>query len=210
MPKPKADDVREFLEGYCATKCTISDAWIERRMDSFVIPWIERVTRQKFTGTEQIVEYYSGQGTSILVLNRRPIVSLDALAYTNYVEVDQFVINVNSIAVIADEGILKARYDFREDNWRPIFARGVNNIVVTYTYGFDDYPDDIKEAIIYFTAEQLLGVLANRTGGGTSVSTQGYNRSFGNRGKYTSLRNDLARQGHALLRNYMTAVAGIG
>ncbi len=205
---PTAAMIRNFLEGYCITAGVISDAWLIKRRDRFIVPVVERVIRQSLMSESTATEYYSGTGGSILILNRRPIIALTSLAYTNYAEIDQFVINVNSIQVVADEGILKARYDFREDNWRPIFAKGNHNIRVSYTYGYETVPDDIQEAILYLCVEQALGFIANRTGGGTSLSTQGYNRSYGPRGKYSNVRNDLHRQAFSILRNYMTSVVG--
>ena len=75
------------------------------------------------------------------------------------------------------------------------------------TTGFSSIPPDVYEAIMYLTAEAALGHIGSRTGGG-SISVQGYGRSFGSRGKYTDIRNDLARQGISLLRHYMTGVIG--
>ena len=187
----------------------LTDDWLINVRDSFIIPWIEKKTRQTFEGVATATEYKSGNGTSILFMNRRPIVALTSMSYTNYIEIDQFVINVNSIQVIAEEGILKARYDFRQDNWRPIFARGINNIRIVYTYGYDNYEDvpEVKEAIMYLMAEKGLGIIANRTGGG-DLSIQGWSRSFGSRGKYTNIRNELARDAYASLHDHMTGVVG--
>ena len=205
---PTAAMIRDFLEGYCITAGVISDAWLIKRRDRFIVPFVERIIRQSLMSESTATEFYSGNGGSILILNRRPIIELTSLSYTNYAEINQFVINVQSIQVIAEEGILKARYDFREDNWRPVFARGQNNIRVQYTYGYETVPDDIQEAILYLCVEQALGFVADRTGGGSSLSTQGYNRSYGPRGKYSNVRNDLYRQANALLRQYMTSVVG--
>ena len=187
----------------------LTDDWLINVRDNFIIPWLEKKTRQTFEGEAETTEYHSGTGTSILFMNRRPIIDLISLSYTNYIEVDQFVINVNSIQVIAEEGILKARYDFREDNWRPIFARGIDNIRIVYSYGYDDFDDvpDIKESVLYLMAEKGLGLIANRTGGG-DLSVQGWNRSFGTRGKYTHIRNELARDAYAILHDHMTGVVG--
>ena len=109
--------------------------------------------------------------------------------------------------MIADEGILKAKANFNESNYVPIFARGERNLRIQYTYGIDDldnYPD-IKHAVICFTAEKVLGHIASRTGGG-SLSVQAFSRQYGNRGKFSDMRNELARDGVALLREYITGV----
>lgn len=184
----------------------ISDDWIVKKRDNFVVPWAERICRTSFSATQQIEEYYSGNGTSILMLNRKPIVSLDALSYTNVMS-NQYVINLLAIQNVSEEGILKVRTNFNESTWIPIFAKGLLNLRVKYTYGYASCPADIAEAIKYLICEQILGQLADRTGGG-SLSVQGFSRNYGNRGKYTNVRNDLSRAAMAILRNYMTANSG--
>ena len=184
----------------------ISDDWIIKKRDNFVIPWAERICRTSFSATAQIEEYYSGNGTSILMLNRKPIVSLDALSYTNVMS-NQYVINLMAIQNISEEGILKVRTNFNESTWIPIFAKGLLNLRVKYTYGYASCPVDVSEAIKYLTCEQILGQIADRTGGG-SLSVQGFSRNHGARGKYTNVRNDMSRAAMAILRDYMTANSG--
>lgn len=202
---PTATEIRNLLEGYCVSATQISDAWIEARRDNFVIPYVERKTRQTLTARAQVIEYYSGNGQNILMLDRRPIVSLDAIAYvlgglTN-------LLNLNNIEVIKSDGVLKAKRNYEEAYYLPLFAKGDKNLRVTYTYGFSTIPAGMKEAVSYLCAEQLLGFIGARTGGG-SVGIQSYNRGYGERGKYQDIRNDLSRQAEALLRVYMTHVVG--
>jgi hypothetical protein len=184
----------------------ISDDWIYKRLNNFIIPSVEQIIRQKLGATEQITEYYSGNGKNFMILNRRPIVSLDEIRYvlggSNFT-----ILNLQNIEVVSSEGILKAKRNYEEAYYLPVFARGDYNLKITYTYGYATCPDIIKEAIIFLTAEQILGFIGSRTGGG-GLSTQGYNRSFGNRGKFTEIRNDFARQAHFILSNYMTGVVG--
>jgi len=200
-PEPK--EIRDLLEGY-NIDVQLSDAWIKDKRDSFVIPWVEAKTKLSFTEVKTVTEYYSGTGNSILVLRHRPIVELIAINYTN-VPSNQFYISPLAIQQIPDEGILKARANFNEANYVPIFARGVKNLRVTYSYGMTDYPADIKHAIKCFVAEKMLGHIANRTGGGT-ISIQAFSRNYGSRGKFSDIRNELARDGHAIMRKYMTGV----
>jgi len=200
-----ATDIYAYLEDFGIDATVISEAWINARRDNFVIPWVERKTRMSLSELTQTTEYYSGNGKNLLVLNRRPIVSVDAISYvlgglTN-------LLNLDNIEVISAEGILKAKRNYEEAYYLPIFAKGDYNIKVTYTYGFATIPDDMKEAVIYLCAEVTLGQIANRTGGG-DVSTDGCSRSFGDRGRYTVMRNDLTRQAMALLSKYMTMVTG--
>ena len=64
----------------------------------------------------------------------------------------------SAIQVIPDEGILKAKANFNESTYIPIFYRGTKNIRVQYQAGYSDYPSDIFEAVCRLTAEQALVV----------------------------------------------------
>jgi len=199
-------DVREYLEGYGIETDIISNDWIEKRLARFIVPYVESVTRQTFSGISSITEYYSGAGQNYLILNRRPIVAVQSIQYVlggNYFTV----VNMGNIETISALGILKAKSNYEEAYYMPIFARGNFNLKITYTYGYLTFPDDIKEACIMLSAEQVLGFIGSRTGGG-DISGQAYSRNFGDRGKYTEIRNDLARQAYGILRKYMTRVAG--
>jgi len=184
----------------------LTSKWLQDRLDKFVVPFVERITRQYFSGTRQAVEYYSGNGKNYLILNRKPIVSLDEIRYvlggSNFT-----ILNLQNIEVILAEGLLKAKRNYEEAYYLPVFARGDYNIKITYTYGYTNCPDPVKEAIIYLASEQALGFLGARTGGG-SLSMQSYSRNYGTRGKFQDIRNDLSRQAHALLQPYMTSVVG--
>jgi hypothetical protein len=186
----------------------ISDNWIIKCRDNFVVAWIEKTLNTSFSGTQQIEEYYSGNGSSILVLNRKPIVSLDALSYTNVMS-NQYVINILAIQVLTDEGILKVRTNFNESTWIPIFAKGLENLRVKYTYGYATMPGDISEAVKYLVCEQILGLIEGRTGGG-DLSVESFSRNYGGRGKYTNIRNMMARNAYAIIRNYITSNIGVG
>jgi hypothetical protein len=207
MSKPIASDVRAMLEGYGITLDVITDTWIDARIINTVIPFVENTTRQKFSGIASVTEYHDGSGESILILDRRPILAVTAIKYVTGGDY-QVILNLAMIETIAAEGILKAKVNLLESSaCFPYFVKGNRNIMVTYTYGYTDYPDDIKESIVYFTCEAALGFLGARTGGG-NISGQSFSRSFGDRGKYTDIRNDCARQGKALLYPYITHVTG--
>lgn len=184
----------------------LTSKWIQDRLDKFITPYVERITRQSFSGTQQAVEYYSGNGKNYLLLNKKPIVSLDEIRYvlggSNFT-----ILNLQNIEVILAEGILKAKRNYEEAYYLPVFAKGDYNIKITYTYGYATCPAPVKEAIIYLASEQLLGFLGARTGGG-SLSMQSYSRNFGTRGKFQDIRNDLSRQAYALLQPYITSVVG--
>jgi hypothetical protein len=184
----------------------MTNDWIEKRRDRFIIPWIENKCRQSFTGQQQQTEYHSGNGNTILHLNTKPVVSVDniELIGTGF----EYNISPSSVVLIGDEGILKAKRDYGESSYYiALFPRGDKNIKVTYTAGWDTMPDDVAEAVTMLTAEVVLGQIANRTGGG-DLNVQAYGRSYGARGKYTHERNDLARQALALLYKYFTGPVG--
>lgn len=182
----------------------LSDQWLHNRIDGMIVPFVEKTTRMNFDGISSVTEYYDGNGKNYLILNRKPIVTLTEIRYvlggSNFT-----ILNLQNIEVVASEGILKAKRNYEEAYYLPVFAKGDRNLKVTYTYGWATCPDDIKEAMLYLTAEQALGFIGARTGGGT-VSVQGYTRNYGARGKFQDVRNDMARQAHAILSKYFTRV----
>ena len=201
-----AQNVRDFLEGYCIDQTQLSNTWIDSRLKGFIIPYVERVTRLSISGVKSYVELYSGNGKSILILNRKPIISIQDIRYiVGGINFPSF--PLSSIEVVQNEGVLKAKQNWEASYTLPLFAKGDYNIRVTYTAGFDIIPDDLNEAVLYLTAEQALVFIGARTGGG-SISTQGYSRNYGSRGMFQDIRNDLARQAHFILNNYATGIVG--
>ena len=207
MAIPAAADIREFLNGYCITETEIPDAWIEQRRDRMVIPYIERVTGHTISAVSEIEEFYSGTGSSILILNRRPVIRVTNISYTN---IPTEVLTGNllvSVRLIREEGILKSVANFNEGNFDPIFYKGINNIRVTYEYGYADTPEDLCEAVTMMVAKRVLNHVGARTGGG-GISTDGYNRNFGARGKWTDVINEWDKDTYAILQKYITGVVG--
>ena len=193
----------------------ISDEWIIKRRDNMVIPYIERVTGMSLRETKQVTEYYSGTGKSILFLNRRPIISVENISYTNIPFESQTGNLLTSIALIKEEGILKSKTNFNEGSYDPIFARGVDNIKITYTYGFTDLVDasgiealDLEEAIMNMVSSKVLNFIGSRSGGG-SLSGTNWSRQFGDRGKYNDILNELDKSAYSVLRKYTTGVVGL-
>lgn len=203
MPLPTAIEVKDFLQGYGITSDVITDRWIDNRISNFIVPKIKEITRQNFDGIVQVTEPYNGNGTNLIVLNRRPIVSLVSIRYVN----STGYVSTNYIEVLQNQGMLRAKGNVNLDNTVPYFPRGNKNILVTYTYGYADYPADIKEAIIYLVSEKILSQIANRTGGG-SIGAQGFNRNFGERGKYDNARTEFSRDALSIIKRYCTGVIG--
>jgi len=180
----------------------ISDNLLASLRDNFIMPWVTAKTRQSFAGIQQATEYYDGTGSSLMILRRRPIVQLINIHYTN-VDSNLYYLTPSAIQVIADEGILKAKANFNENTYIPIFYKGTRNVCIVYTYGYSTMPTDVQEAVTCLVAEQALAHIGSKTGGG-DLSGQGYSRSFGQSGKWTHERRQLAREGLALLRPYIT------
>lgn len=185
--------------------CVVSDEWIQARLDNLVLPFVKRITRQNFDGIQEITEYYDGTGSPIMVLRRKPIVQLMQISYTN-VDANLYYLTPNAMQVIYDEGILKAKANFNESSYIPIFYKGIRNIRITYRYGYATCPGDVAEAIMRLMASEVLGHIAGKTGGGNNA-VQGFSPNYGENGKYTQPRKDLAKTAYALLKPYMTGMA---
>jgi hypothetical protein len=186
---------------------TISDDWLCKTRDYQIIPIVRRMTGVRFDGETRVTEFHSGTGSAILPLNNRPVTTIHNIAYVNSIGAWSG-IDAGSVEIIAEEGLIKARIN--ADFWQyrlPFFARGTDNIKVDYSYGYDDAPCDVKRAVCMLAASQALAQIGARTGGG-SLSGQGFNRQYGNRGKYTDYRNELERWAHSLLRPYVTGILG--
>lgn len=206
MAIPTAEEIREFLEGYNVTHTILKDSWINLRITKSIVPFVENVIERKVNSIDQHEEYVSGTGKDIVILSKKPIIDLISIEYV-YGENYESSIGLAGVEVLKNEGMLKAIANWSEGGYDSVFRKGNKNIKVVYTVGFSDVPDDIHEAIIYLSCEQILGFIGARTGGG-SLTVQGFSRNFGDRGKYQDIRNDLKRQGMSLLRKYMTGVIG--
>ena len=204
MAAPTATEIRNILEGYGITTSVLSDSWINDCRDNDVIPHVNETTRMNFSAEQTVTEYYSGNGTDILILNRRPVNEITDISYVKSLVSGNF---LNSIELIEDKGILKAKTDFAEGSYLPVFAKGNNNIKVTYKYGMDDYPDDVFRAVEYLVCAKMLNLIGARTGGG-SVQVQSHGRNYGNNGKYTDIRKEFILSAYQILRKYMTYVVG--
>jgi len=204
MAAPTATAIRAELEGYGISVTVLTDAWIERCRDEEIIPHVEDITRMAFSGETSVTEYYNGNGKSVLILNRRPVVAI-----TNIQEVSSAsVINLStSVELISSEGILKVKTNYSEGVYGAIFRKGEKNIKVTYTYGYDDFPDDVSRAVRLLVCAKALALIGARTGGG-SLTVQAYGRNYGEFGKYTDMRKELVHSAYSILRKRMSGVTG--
>lgn len=185
----------------------ISDHWLTMERDNSVIPFCEMVTKQSFTSSSTVTEFYSGNGENTLILDRRPIIEVTDIRYVLGGQ-NLAVLNLSNIEQIRSLGILKAKRNYEETYYLPVFAKGNNNLKVTYTYGYTNLPNDLKMAVIMLVCSNALGMIGARTGGGSSLSMQSYSRNFGARGMYNDVRVDMEKRSMQILKNYMTSVVG--
>ena len=205
-----ATDIRDFLEGFGITTSVMSDAWITNRIDRFIIPSVQRMIRSNLGSVIEKEEYHSGNGKNLLLLNHHPIVELKKIEYVHSAYYTTYA-GLGTIEIIRDQNILRSiAYPVEVGGNASVFPKGKNNIKITYTYGYaeEDVPEDLKEAIIYLTADTVLGFLGSKTGGGGSTSIKEFSKNYGNRGKWTELRNDLARQAKQIISPYQLIGSG--
>ena len=205
MPLPDATAVRQYLEGYQITSSVLSDDWINNEIFNNVIPYIERYCRVSLMVKKQYTEWYSGNGASILMLNRRNIGTLDSIALVRGSDFLSY-IALDAIDVDAAEGVLKARTRVSEGYYFSIFPKGENNLRITYTMA-PALDGPLTQAILFLACNSVLALLADRTGGG-NLSTEGWSRDFGNMGKFTNIRKRLDRMATSIMNDYRTSVIG--
>lgn len=204
MALPDADSIRELLEGYGIADSVVTDARIIRFRDKEIVPHVENITGLKFSAEQTITEYYSGNGSTVLILNRKPVNSIENITYITSIVQSNL---ADAVELIGEEGIVKAKTNYSEAVYNTIFLKGHKNIKVTYKYGYDDYPDDVSEAIANLVAAKVLNLVGARTGGG-SINIQGVGRNYGNEGKYMNIRKELVKMAYWNLKTYMTGVVG--
>lgn len=205
MAAPAASDVRAFLEGYGITAGVLTNAWIDNCITKDVIPEVEKITRQVFTSSEtETTEYYSGNGSDVLILNRRPVNEIVSIININSWRNINF---LESIELISAQGIIKAKSNYVEVTGLPIFQKGTRNFKITYKYGFADYPDIIFMAIVKLASAKVLNLIGARTGGG-ALTVQAFGRNYGSHGKYTDIRKELVVSAYGVLKYYATGVVG--
>ncbi len=171
---------------------------------------IEKYTGLSFSGVQTIDELHDGSGNTELLLDRRPVLTLENIVilswpYTNYV------ITPSSIEVVGPMGMLRVKnvYDVGFSPIAPVFPKGQNNIKVTYTCGYTSFPSEVQAALVLLVAADVLGLAAGQRGDANSLSVEGWSRSYGNpRGKYGVVRNDMVIRARTMLRGYKTSVVG--
>lgn len=206
---PTSTEIYAFLEQYGIDVSILSSTWINARITNFIVPYIESAIGFSLNSSETIVEYHDGTGQSTLILDRRhPDIELISIQYMT-ANISQ-IVDISAVEVIGKEGVIKAKRSIESDPLiMSMFPRGNKNIKITYKIGYTStaIPNDISEAILYLASEQALGFIAARTGGG-ALNVQSFGRNYGSRGKWTDIRNDLARQAKSIINKYNSGVVG--
>lgn len=204
MAIPTGANVKTYLEGYGVTDTVLTNAWIEARRDNYVIPTLKKLIGFDFVSGDTITEYLSGNGKGILVLSNRNILTLVSAEYVQAAVVTSSI--SGGVVLNGEDGFLIAK-NISPDGvvQESIFRKGEQNIKVVYTIGALNA--ELEELILYQLAKICLNHIATRTGGG-DLSTQGYSRNYGNRGKYTHLINELDKQSAEILSHYNSGVVG--
>lgn len=205
MALPTPQDCRDELEGYSITPQILSDAWIQKKIDTRVIPFIEaKIDSPITTSTKEVVQLYSGNGESTLILDNKLAYNIKEI---KIIGLDQIygAIPVNNVSIVAGTGILKITSNISEGYGYAYFPSGNKNIQITYDSGFEsDIPDDLNECIIYLTCVEMLKQIAGRTGGG-NLSVQGFSRQYGAGGKYSDPRKEYKSDGYEIIRKYASS-----
>lgn len=200
------DDVREILEGYQIDSSTLSDSWIQKRIDRRVVPMVEEKVGFKLEGGDQqeLVEHHSGTNEAVLMLDNRNA--------TELVRVELLGTSPTTIAqeyqLIPGEGLLRAVNSEHFLNDTTAFPRGTRNIRVTIKVGFATCPPQITELVSLYAADASLANLQGRDGGGRSKSVVAFSQSYGEQGKFTEARQHILGDAHTILRRFTSAVVG--
>jgi hypothetical protein len=170
-------------------------------------PYMEKTVRTTLDSVSTYTDVVDGTGKVDLFMPRRHIQSVVAIQLLN---IPNSILTIPTVAieVLGEKGILRIR-NFRVENYQQMAAlwpQGESNVKVTYTAGFTDWPVDLFQACILFTSADVLGREASFTGGGTSLSVEGWSKSFGPRGPYGEARDDMVLRARTLLRRYMTGI----
>ena len=155
---PTATECRNHLEGYNITTSIISDAWVEEERDYVIVPFVESIIKTSLSSETTATEYYSGNGTDIIILNRRGnINSIDTIEFVDGADIVGSV-SVQSVELINNEGIIKSKTNLSEGMVFTVFPKGNHNIKITYKYG-NTIEDDVELAIKKLVCNSMLGLL---------------------------------------------------
>lgn len=127
--------------------------------DAFVLSYLNRTTLDVTTYNET----YHGTGSNTLVPDQRPVVTVTSVAVGGVAQ-----------AAAAGQGAGFVWDDLAVYLRDGLFTRGVLNVQVSYSAGFETIPEDIKRAAVDIVAEKYMRRnrvgIASKTIGQESIS----------------------------------------
>ncbi len=137
--------------------------------------WLDWATAQVDTLTERtwcdktVVERYDGTDTDELYLDNVPVISITKLEYLQDGATDTWLeFDMDYIVLYKDEGRIKMAEDVNAQETTD-FHSGVQNWRVTYTYGAEDIPDEVR-LLATLLVVKLYNI--NSTGGAGTVASE--------------------------------------
>lgn len=194
---PTAEEIREIVQMFSGCpELFFTNSLIEHFRDEDVIPYIEQVISAPLLTKENKIYLHSSKKSKRILLSN--------LAITEIISIQDVVNNYT---------IPSSQYTFDQkkgivyfDNY---FPRGEYNIKVNTYIGWDeDFPDDVKIAIIRLTCAMLLIWDAGKDGGTTSISGESLNKTYAKGVKHGYVINNLISLGHSKLSKYIPKVTG--
>ncbi len=147
-------EARAFYRGELSSAVVYSDARISSK-EADIRSKFERIIGAALTPTIS-TEYYDGDGTDTLYLTH----------HNPWAEATPRAVTLTSVTVIATDDTETAftaaeladvvTYPHKLVRRSGVFERGVRNIKVVYTHGYETVPDDIKTAALHACVQELM------------------------------------------------------
>ncbi len=138
-------DVRDFLRNDEFTDIQIQ-AMIDR-----ISGMVDEAIGHTAGTPETVTHYFNGNGENKLMLYKYPVVSVSGVAY--YTGFGWKAYDASAIDIINDR-IIQLRYS--PTHPYQYFPEGINNIKVTYTFGYSTVPNWIKDYVLLKVADELV------------------------------------------------------
>jgi hypothetical protein len=147
--------------------------------------WLDWATAQVDTLTERtwadvtVVERYDGTDSDELYLDNVPVIAVTKLEYLQDDATNTWLeFDLNYIVLYKDEGRIKLAETINGQE-TTYFHEGVQNWRVTYEYGVEDIPDEVRLLASLLTAKLYNISLHGQTGTTKSESIGAYSISYG-------------------------------
>lgn len=193
-------DIRDYLEGFGIDAATLSDSFIQRRIEATVAV-VERESGKSFFEIKEIIEMLSGSGTATLQLLHFPvteIIKIEILKnyFTPSPGITTGIVPSESYILSAKDG----RLTFKSiQSW---FPSDENSVYANYKYGYSFPPADAVEGLVNLVCADCLQNVSDREGSVKSLSIEGWSKSYGGDTKFAGAINTFKTRGMEYLINY--------